>query len=380
VFANMSELDAWRAGRDRAPRGQQDRPARPSLSLASGRTIAAGVLALVITAFGAYLASRAWPGAPPATRIEGARQAHMRGLYYWNKRTEEGFRLALDQFTQALDHDPGYAPAWVGMADTFALMGYYRMLPVNEAYAKAKAAAVRAIHIDETLAEAHVSLGGVLFVEWDWAGAEREYRRAIALKPTYATARHWYSNYLAITKRYDAAIAEAEAAVALDPLSPILATGALAHAYILAERYAEAIVTLRRTLDVSPGFANAHIALALSLSQQGLFEEAVEEFRRADHLTPAARAQLGVILAKEGETNQAREILASLEEGSTASPVSLAALHAVLGNRNRARVLLERAFHERDAALIEAATSPVFDGLRHDPACRALLQRLNLPS
>src|SRR5688572_4363431 len=132
VFANTSELDAWRAGRDRASRGQQDRPARPSLSLASGRTIAAGVLALAITAFGAYLPSRAWPTAPPATRIESARQAHMRGLYYWNKRTEEGFRLALDQFTQALDHDPGYAPAWVGMADTFALMGYYRMLPVNE--------------------------------------------------------------------------------------------------------------------------------------------------------------------------------------------------------------------------------------------------------
>ena len=209
-------------------------------------------------------------------------ELYLRGRYHWNKRTPEDLRRALTEFSQAIARDPTFAPAYAGLADTYTLMGYfYHLIPFDEARVKARAAAMRALELDDSLAEAHMSMAGVLeHAQWDWAGAEREYQRAIQLDPNYASAYHWYANNLSIRDRHDEAISRGKRAVELDPLSPIVHV-ALGHAYYLAERYDEAIGQMKRALEIEPSFANAHQFLGQVYARKGLDVEAVAEFRQS---------------------------------------------------------------------------------------------------
>ena len=178
----------------------------------------------------------------------GAYEVYLRGRYHWKKRTPEDFRRAVNEFSQVIEMDPTYAPAYAGLADSYTLMGYfYNLIPFDEARVRARAAATKALELDQSLAEAHMSMAGVLeFEQWDWAGAEQEYRRAIQLTPNYASAYHWYANNLSIRGRHDEAIEQGTRAVELDPLSPIVHV-ALGHAYYLAGRHDEAIEQLQKS-------------------------------------------------------------------------------------------------------------------------------------
>ena len=250
-------------------------------------------------------------------------ELYLRGRYHWNKRTPEDFSRALTEFSQAIARDPTFAPAYAGLADTYTLMGYfYHLIPFDEARVKARAAAMKALELDDSLAEAHMSMAGVLeHAQWDWAGAEREYQRAIQLDPNYASAYHWYANNLSIRDRHDEAISQGKRAVELDPLSPIVHV-ALGHAYYLAERYDEAIGQMKRALEIEPSFANAHQFLGQVYARKGLDVEAVAEFRQADAVERWVwRSALAYLHTRMGRHEEASRIVTDFQNAPAAGVV-----------------------------------------------------------
>lgn len=312
------------------------------------------------------VADNANGAATSATGKLDAYRFYLRGVYYWNKRTEKGFQEALMNFTRSIDEDPTYALAYSGLADTYAMMGYYRLFSKHDANQKAQAAATKALQIDPNLAEAHASLAGAKLEQWDWIAVERGYRRAIELNPNYATVRHWYSNYLSLMGRHDEAIVEAKLAVRLDPLSPIVRSGALANAYLRAGQYDRAIAELQDTLRADATFANARITLGLAFARKGLYRDAIRELQSVPHLTPNWRAYLGQVHAKIGDMDEARKILQEVQNDQSAvSLVSVAGIYAALDEVEPALALLEEAYATRDMALLEMTLLPAFDDLRH---------------
>jgi tetratricopeptide (TPR) repeat protein len=203
---------------------------------------------------------------------------YLRGRYYWNKRTPDGFRKALEVFQQATENDPGYARAYAGLADSYAMMSNYGFAPATDCMPQARAAALKALQIDDSLAEAHTSLAVIAQdYDWDWQMAEKEYRRAIELNANYATAHHWYAEYLAYQGRFHEALAESERARELDPLSLIIAAdnGAI---FYFSRQYDRAIERFRAVLDMDPGFARAHLVI-LAYAQKGQFAAALADIR-----------------------------------------------------------------------------------------------------
>ena len=308
-------------------------------------------------------------------------QLYLRGRYHWNKRTPQDFSRAVSEFSQAIERDPSYAPAYAGLADSYTLMGYfYDLIPFDEARVKARAAAMRALELDESLAEAHMSMAGVLeYGHWDWAGAEREYRRAIQLAPNCASAYHWYANNLSIRDRHDEAIAHGKRAVELDPLSPIVHV-ALGHAYYLAGRYDEAMGQMQRALEIEPSFANAHQFLGQVYARKGLHEEAVAEFQQADAVERWVwRSALAQLHTRMGRNEEASRIVRDFRtRRPQVSLVTTAALYAAVGERDQPLALLERACHQRDPDISYIKSLPAFESLRGDPAFQALLRRIGL--
>ncbi len=319
----------------------------------------------------------------PTENIE-AYQLYLKGRYYWNKRTENGFRKAIEYFNQATEKDRNYALAHAGLADSYILLGEYSLLPAKEAYPKAREAATKALELDDTLGEAHTSLATVKAdYDWDWPGAEREFRRAIELNPGYATAHQWYGQMLSNLGRYEEALAEIKQAQQLDPVSLIINT--VTGGYLLrAGRDELAIEQLRKTLEIDPNFARAHWILGWASLRKGAFGEAIAEFQRAITLSPNIteyRGGLGHAYGRAGKSAEARKLLSELKELSRRRYVSwldFATIYAGLGEKDQAFAFLEKAYEQHDARLVWVKGYPLLDPLRTDPRFADLLRRIGL--
>lgn len=320
----------------------------------------------------------------PRTANAEAYQCYLKGRYHWNKRTAEGLKKSITWFEQALEHDPTYAAAYAGIADAYLNLGGWGHVPFREAYPLAKAAAARALAIDDTLAEAHVSLAMVQKeYDWDWVAAGRGYERALALNPGYAVAHQWYGEYLAALGRHDEAIAALQRAAELDPLSLIIQATLGRHGYYAARRYGEAIAQLRKTLELGEDFWVAHLWLSLAYAQAGQLPEAVAEARTACHLddNPEALAGLGYALGLTGQRREAEETLTEAQRLSSqryVSPVVPALILIGLGEHSQALDWLERAHADRAQMMSELRSEPAFDPLRADPRFADLLHRVGL--
>jgi TolB-like protein/Tfp pilus assembly protein PilF len=311
-----------------------------------------------------------------------AYQLYLRGRFYWNRRTEAGITKAVEFFKQAIGIDPGYARAYAGLADCYAMLVEYSAQPPRELFPKVKEAALKAIEIDDALAEAHTSLAAAYEYEWDWAEAEAQYRRAIELNPSYATARHWYAVFLASHLRGDEAAEEARRALELDPLSLIINTSAGRVLYS-ARRYDEAISQLRKTVELDPNFAEARFHLALAYEQKRMYAEAIREFHKSVELFSdrTMTAWVGRAQAVAGNRGEALRVLAELKvmaRRKYVSPYLLAVIYAALGEKDRAIEWLEKVYEERSYYVVWLKVDPVFDILRPDPRFQDLLRRTGL--
>jgi serine/threonine-protein kinase len=310
---------------------------------------------------------------------------YLKGRYFWNKRTEADIQLALDYFQQAVDLDPGYALAWVGMADAWIFRGWYNRLPPREAFPRALRAVGQALAFDSSLAEAHASLAHI-YLEFthDWEAAEREYRRAIALDPRYATAHHWYGGFLSAMGRHADALRQAETAQVLDPLSPIIQTW-VGLRYYFARRYHEAIAEYLKALELDPDFAPAHWHLSWAYGKAGQPHEAVAAARRALALGPdnvLYLAAVGYASAGAGEVGEARSTLARLAQWSADRYVpayDVAVIHAALGDTGAALDGLERAYAEQSVWVAYLGVDPRVDPLRSTDRFQHLLSQTRSP-
>ena len=317
------------------------------------------------------------------TENAGAYQLYERGRYFWNRRTEDGLKKAIEYFQQAIDQDPNYALAYAGLADSYNVLGSLGLITPKEEYTKVEAAAKTALEIDDALAEAHNSLAWVRFDQWDWSGAEIEFRRAIELSPNYATAHQWYAEYLTAMARFDEAIAEIKRAQQLEPASLIINT-IVAQTYLNARQYDQAIEQCHKTLELDSNFELAYIYLGLVYMQKGMYEEALAQFKKVKQLGPPAMLQFtGLTYAMSGNREAAKRALHELLAMSKQryiSSYSIATLYANLGNRDEAFKLLEKEFNERSGSLIFLKVDSQLDNLRPDPRFRDLLRRVGLSS
>jgi serine/threonine protein kinase/Flp pilus assembly protein TadD len=315
-----------------------------------------------------------------------AHLAYQQGRYQWNKRTGAGFRKAIEYFNEAIAKDPDYAQPYSGLADCYALMeGLSPILSPNEAYPKAKEAAMKALRIDNQSAEAHASLGRIkMNYDWDWPGAEKEFRLAIQIDPNYPTAHQWYSVYLTYLGRHTDAIAEAQQAYALDPVS--LATSReLAGVYYRARRYDDAIAQCQKMLDLDPqAYVRLRDILELVYEQLGRYDQAVAE--RVKALTFSGSAQRAAALRaaydRSGWKGYLQKTADSLIEPVMLGKVgsfSLAKVYARLGDKDRTFEWLEKAYAERSGAIISIRSDPSFDWLHADSRFQNLLSRIGLP-
>jgi TolB-like protein/DNA-binding winged helix-turn-helix (wHTH) protein/Tfp pilus assembly protein PilF len=312
-----------------------------------------------------------------------AYEAYLKGRYFWNRRTANGLKKAVEFFDLAIQKDPNYARAYAGLADSYALMGdwEYGALAPGEAYPKAKAAATTALKLDNTLGEAHTSLAFVFDVfDWDWDSAEREYRRAIELNPGYATAHHWYAWHLSEMGRSTQAIAEMRKAENLDPLSLIIGAD-VAEVLLIAHRNDEAIEQGRKTVEMDPNFAIAHYELGEALLQEHSYNEAIAELRKAVELSGGSmlsKASLAYAYAVSNKRNEAVTILNDLKTQSVRDSSEIALIYVGLGDKNQAMKWLGKAYEEHFNPSI--LLRPAFDPLRSDPRFQDLVRRIGLPS
>jgi DNA-binding SARP family transcriptional activator len=321
------------------------------------------------------------------TQDTDAYRLYLKGRHFWNKRTEEGLKKGIEYFRQAIDADPNYALAYSGLADcynSFAFSFDLGSLPPSEAIPKAKAAAMKALEIDDTLAEAHTSLAyAKQLYDWDWSSSEREFNRALELNPNYANAHHWYSHYLIAAGRTEESLAESERALELDPLGLIINTHLGWH-YIYARQYDLAVEQLRKTLELDPGYGLAHWYLGIAYEQKGLYPEAATEFRKSVEFLKGnliVEANMGHYYAVSGQRKKAQKIIDKLQELSKQRYVSsyeIALIHLGLGEKEQAFGRLERAYQEHSDMLVYLNFEPRLDPLRGDPRFQDLLRRVGL--
>jgi TolB-like protein/class 3 adenylate cyclase/Tfp pilus assembly protein PilF len=309
---------------------------------------------------------------------------YLQGRFQWNLRTESGLRRAVELFEEAVAKDRTFALAHCGIADAWAQIGWLEFSPPTEAFPRARAAAERAVALDDRLAEAHASLGFVAFLyERDWAAAERELTRAVELNPGYPVAHQFYADYLKARGRFDEALAEMQQALSLDPVSMAVNTG-LGHVLYLARRYDEAIVQYRKAVTLDPAFGPAHLWFGRPYLQKGMFDDAIREIRLAVESSGGStisRAVLAHALASAGKEAEARQILDDLLRRSQTGYLPsywIALVYTGLGDVDAAMGWLERASEERSSWLVWIKVEPRFDRLRADPRFASLLRRMRL--
>ncbi len=312
-----------------------------------------------------------------------AYQLYLNGLYYWRKgHPFENGKRALDYYNQALTLDPNFALAWAGVANFYFGFTGLSLLDPKEALPKAKAAAQRALELDETLAEAHSVLAGIKQDEWDWAGAERGHRRAVELNPNSVDARHRYARFSSVMGRHEEALAEVKLAQELDPLRTSLRLREGIVLYI-ARRYDEAVEKLRHVIELEPDHAVAHNFLGVAYDAKGMYEQAINEQQKAisiEREMTEARIFLGYALAKSGRKSEAKAILDELKTTKEyVSPAVLAVLYIGLEDKEGAIAALERAYGARDLQLQYLGAVHHYDSLRSDPRFQDLMQRVGLP-
>jgi serine/threonine protein kinase/tetratricopeptide (TPR) repeat protein len=307
---------------------------------------------------------------------------YLKGRYFWNKRTHDCLEKGLEFFKQAIGTDASYALAYSGLADSYALLGV--ALPPRDAFPRAIAASLKALEIDDTVAEAHTSFAFArMFFEWDWSGAEGEFKRAIELNPNYATAYQWYGRLLSALGRHNESIVNLQMAQALDPLSLSINTG-VGLSYYMAHRYDEAIQQYHKTIEMDKTFTVAHEHLGSALLQTGMHDEAIAEFRaaaRIDKSDIGLRASLGHAYTVTGRTEEAEKIIAELLDASRqryVSPYFLVEMLAGLGRINEAFEWLERCYTERAPHMVFLKVEPKLAALKKDPRFDTLLRRMNL--
>ena len=309
---------------------------------------------------------------------------YLKGRYSWNKWTEEGVKKGIDYFQQAIEKDPACALAYVGLADSFTLLGYYNFVPPKEAFPRAEAAASKALELDDKLAEAHASLALVrFFYDWDWSAAEREFKRAIELNPGYAVAHQAYAVYLTAMGHLDEGITEMKRAQELDPLStPISAF--VGWAFYFARQYDQVIEQCRKSLEMEPNFPTTHFCLGSAYLQKSMFDEAIIEFEKAITLsggTMEERSVLGFAFAVSGRKDEAVKVLDELKQRSGAEYVPsnrLATIYTGLAWKEQAFESLQKACEERSGELVFLKVEPCWDSLRSDARFAALLMKVGL--
>ena len=314
-----------------------------------------------------------------------AYRLYLKGGHHWNRWTEEAFYKAIEYFQLAVEKDPSYALAYAGVADSYVLLGWNCHLPPKEAFSKGKADAMTALRLDPDLAEAHTALAALFWLhDWRWKDAETEFKRSLQLGPTYATANHWYAEYLMTMGRNEEAMARIEHSQELDPLSLIINV-AVAWALYHARRYEAAIEQLRRTLELDPNYPVSYWILGLLLRKTGHYELAIREGEKGVKLSggsPLLRAALAHTLAAAGRTKEALQTLDDLKKLAKhryVSPYFFAGVHIGLGEDDCAIEYLEKAYEERSHWLIYLHIDPSMDSLRYNARFKDLLRRVALP-
>ncbi|MBS1787084.1 MAG: tetratricopeptide repeat protein, partial [Acidobacteria bacterium] len=314
-----------------------------------------------------------------------AYQLYLTGRYHLNRLTDDGIRKSLDYFQQAVEKDPSFAMAYAGVADSYNALAGFNVLPPKDVYPKARLAADTALKLDDLLAQAHTSLAMIkLAYDWDWPGAEREFKRALEISPSDSEAHYQYGYYLAFMGRFDEAIVEIRRAQELDPISLVKITG-VGQALFMARRYDEAIEQCRTALEMDPNLGFAYWLLGLAYMQKGMYEPAIVALQKSIPLSgdsPDEPASLACAYALSGKTGEARKILEKLEQQARRKYIAssgLAEIYGALGEKDRAFALLDQAYDERDNMMVLLKVEPTFDPLRSDPRFATLLRRVGFP-
>ena len=314
-----------------------------------------------------------------------AYEAYLKGRFFWNKRTENDVNRAIKYFEQATQIDPTYAAAYAGIAQSYIVLNGYQILPPTEAFPNVRLAAQKALELDETLGEAHLALGALKWeYEWDSAGAEKEYKRAIELNPSDATAHQWYAEKLAASGRPDEALAEMKRAKELDPVS--IAVGIVdGWIFYLGRDYEKAIAQYRKTLEMDPSFPMVHRYMGRALIQRGDFAGGIRECEAAVRLSdnhPSHLTWLAYAYAMAGNKDEALQLLHQVEVAAQHKYVAthdIAAVHVSLGERTAAVAMLNQAYEERFYSVLLVSVEPEFDPLRGEPGFRQFLQMVKSP-
>lgn len=361
---------------------QYERDAKDLLTLQ--REVAEAITRQISASLG-VAPSRLTAEARRHSTIAEAYEHYLRGRYHWGKDTGEELQKAKEHFLGAIELDSSYALAYSGLADTYTLLGADGFLPMSEAYPLGRAAAVRALELDDMLGEAHNSLAAITVdYYWDWTEGGRHFERAIELSPNYETALRFYSFHLACMGRPEEALVFAERARRLDPVSP-QAQQNLGLVFYFARRYDEAISAFRETLELEPDFGPAHVMLGRVYTAKGMPDRAVDELERARGLLgprPDVTTPHAYVLAKAGRRREAMAMLDELRRISQPrdpSPFRVAYVHLGLGDADRAFEWLQKALEARDWQMAMLKVEPAFDGLRSDPRFAALVERVGLP-
>lgn len=314
-----------------------------------------------------------------------AYELYLRGRFHWNKWTPEGFQRAIDFFEQAIAIDPNFALAYAGLSDTYGILWFTNMLNTEEALQKAESSALKALELDSSLAEAHLSLANIkLYYEWDWPAAEREYKRAIELNSNFANAHHMYAFYLVSLRRFDEALIEAKRAAEIDPLSPMM-LGGIGAIYYYAGRYDEAIEQFEKAFEFDPHFHMSREKYGETYELKGMEQKAIEEYLKypSDWIGSAEIAgQLQTAANESGITGFWRkwlELAVEQQKVPYVSPFFISTVYTTLGETDSALEWLEKAYKEHSGFLVHLKADPNFNAIQADPRFQDLTERIGIP-